>query len=145
MELTIRPLTKKLLSLNINQIFFGILVSAIILGGGVGYLLANTKSSNIQLSESLTNKTPKTADQDTKTFRDFAEGTIQKVPESKNPNDYQEGTHMLIREGGYPVTLTSSVVDLSEYEGKAVKVLGETQKALKSGWLMDVGKVEVKN
>jgi len=39
--------------------------------------------------------------------------------------------------------LTSSVVDLSQYEGKKVKVLGETQKAIKEGWLMDVGKVEV--
>ena len=40
------------------------------------------------------------------------------------------------------MALTSSVVDLTKYEGKKVKVFGETQKALKEGWLMDVGKVE---
>jgi len=56
--------------------------------------------------------------------------------------EYSEGTHTLIREGAVPVALTSSVVDLSIYEGKKVKVFGETQKALKEGWLMDIGKVE---
>ncbi len=49
---------------------------------------------------------------------------------------------MLVRDGAVPVALTSSVVDLSQYEGKKVKVYGETQKAIKEGWLMDVGKVE---
>ena len=74
-----------------------------------------------------------------KTFKDVAEGTLQKGGIDG------EGTHKLIRPGGdsQTVYLTSSVVDLSQYEGKKVKVFGETQKALKEGWLMDVGKVEV--
>ncbi|KKS13460.1 MAG: hypothetical protein UU67_C0024G0017 [Candidatus Daviesbacteria bacterium GW2011_GWB1_41_5] len=67
-----------------------------------------------------------------------------KRPESKDPSEYVEGTHILVRDGAVPVALTSSVVDLSEYEGKKVKVFGETQKAIKEGWLMDVGKVETK-
>lgn len=85
---------------------------------------------------------PKTALQDTRTFRDFAEGTVKIKPPTKNSSDYSEGTHLLERTGAVPVALTSSVVDLSQYEGKKVKVYGETQKALKEGWLMDVGKVE---
>ena len=48
----------------------------------------------------------------------------------------------MVREDAVPVALTSSVVDLSKYEGKKIKVHGETQKALKEGWLMDVGKVD---
>lgn len=86
--------------------------------------------------------TPKSAQQDNRTFKDFAEGTIKAKPQPKNPNEYVEGTHVLVRESGVPVALTSSVVDLSPFEGKKVKVYGETQKALKEGWLMDVGKVE---
>lgn len=85
---------------------------------------------------------PKTALQDTRTFRDFAEGTVKVKPPTKNSSDYSEGTHILERAGAVPVALTSSVVDMSQYEGKKVKVYGETQKALKEGWLMDVGKVE---
>jgi len=89
-------------------------------------------------------KTPDNAAQDNRTFRDFAEGMIEERPESKDPSEYVEGTHILVRDGAVPVALTSSVVDLSEYEGKKVKVFGETQKAIKEGWLMDVGKVETK-
>lgn len=127
---------------NLNRLLLGILASAIILGGGTGYLLANSKgTTNTALP---INKNPKTAEEDNRTFRDFAEGTIQKRSESKNPSEYTEGTHVLEREGAVPVALTSSVIDLSEYEGKKVKVLGETQKAIKEGWLMDVGKVEEK-
>ena len=76
------------------------------------------------------------------TFRDFAEGVVKARPQPIDPSEYVEGTHILKREGEVPVALTSSVVDLSRYEGKKVKVFGETQKALKEGWLMDVGRVE---
>ncbi len=86
-----------------------------------------------------TEEKAKVTSQDSKTFRDFAEGVIKA---KKDTADYAEGTHILERTGQDPVTITSSVVDLTKYEGKKVKVSGETQKALKSGWLMDVGKVE---
>lgn len=116
---------------------FGIVLTiALIAGVGTGYAMSSGGGGG----GALPGTPPKTAQQDTKTFRDFAEGTIQKKP--TNSIGYAEGSHLLVRTGGVPVALTSSVVDLSQYEGKKVKVFGETQKALKEGWLMDVGKVE---
>lgn len=56
-----------------------------------------------------------------------------------------EGSHKLLREGGpsQTVALTSSVVDLEKLVGSQVKIYGETFKAEKAGWFMDVGRVEV--
>jgi len=52
-----------------------------------------------------------------------------------------EGTHHLIRPGGDSQTiyLTSSVVDLSLFVGRKVKVKGETFTPQNAGWFMDVG------
>lgn len=120
----------------------GIILGITLLAGvGTGFALASSSSKNSRIPLPLVEQ-PKTAQQDTKTFRDFAEGKITKKPEPKNPGEYTEGTHLLIRDGAMPVALTSSVVDLSLYENKKVKVYGETQKAIKEGWLMDIGKVE---
>lgn len=76
-----------------------------------------------------------------KTFRDDAEGVIEKNDLDK----YAQGTHKLIRPGGEDQTafLTSSVLDLDQYIGKKVKVFGETFSSSQVGWLMDVGKVEI--
>ena len=76
---------------------------------------------------------------DTKTFRDNAEGTLEKGGVDG------EGTHKLIREGGESQTvyLTSSVLDMNEFIGKKVRVWGETFAARQAGWFMDVGRVEV--
>lgn len=126
-----------------NRFFLAVIIASIILGIGAGYFLANSNKSLGPIGPASSSQKPITAQQDSQTFRDFAEGTIQKIPTPTNSNDYTEGTHLLIRDGAVPVALTSSVVDLSLYEGKKVKVFGETQKALKAGWLMDVGKVEV--
>jgi hypothetical protein len=121
-----------------------ILVVALVAGIGTGYVLASTQSGGGSGNLiALPNSTPKTAQQDERTFRDFAEGKLTKKPEPKSNDSYEEGTHLLVRDGAVPVALTSSVVDLSEFENKKVKVFGETQKAIKEGWLMDVGKVEV--
>ncbi|MBI4039953.1 hypothetical protein HY389_01210 [Candidatus Daviesbacteria bacterium] len=125
----------------LNRIFLGILIGSVVLGVGAGYFLS--RGSKVQVSNGKVTTAPKTAQQDTKTFRDFAEGVIKKNPPPKDPTEYVEGTHLLVRDNAQPVALTSSVVDLSQYEGKKVKVFGETQKAIKAGWLMDVGKVEV--
>ncbi|MDD2822921.1 MAG: hypothetical protein PHQ59_02455 [Candidatus Daviesbacteria bacterium] len=144
MESAAETPVKYLKTENINKIFLAVLVSSIILGIISGYFLSTSNRTSTQaLSTGSTNTPAKAASQDTRTFRDFAEGVIQKQPAPKNPNDYVEGTHLLVRIGGTPVALTSSVVDLSQYEGKKVKVFGETQKAMKEGWLMDVGKVEL--
>ncbi len=124
-----------------TRIILGILAFSVILGAITGYSLAKRGSSS--LAGIPLTQAPKTALQDNRTFKDFAEGTLKVRPAPKNPSEYVEGSHLLIRENSsYPVALTSSVIDLSEYEGKKIKVYGETQKALKEGWLMDVGRVE---
>lgn len=76
---------------------------------------------------------------DKKTFKDSAEGTI------KEGGFEDEGTFHLIRTGGESQTvyLNSTAVDLSEYEGKKVRVWGQTFKGQKVAWLMDVGLVEL--
>ncbi len=131
----IKPLP---VSLNLTKIILLTLTFSIILGGVTGYILSSKTTFK---KVSTAGSPPKSAAQDTKTFRDFAEGAIKPNPKA-GTDEYAEGTHFLERTGTVPVALTSSVVDLSQYEGKKVKVFGETQKALKVGWLMDVGKVE---
>lgn len=129
---------------NLNKVLIGAVIVSVVLGTTTGYVLAqkNASGENGGLVDNITKSPPKNPEQDKRTFRDFAEGTVKKKPETKNGQEYSEGTHLLEREGAVPVTLTSSVVDLSKYEGKKVKVFGETQKAIKAGWLMDVGRVE---
>ena len=129
-------------SSNLGKAFFIVIGLSLILGVGTGYMLANKSTVSSSKKAPVSNQAVQTAQQDTKTFRDFAEGTIKPRPAPKNPEEYVEGTHFLERTGATPIALTSSVVDLSKYEGKRVKVFGETQKALKEGWLMDIGKVE---
>lgn len=125
------------------KLLIGIVAVSVILGTITGYNLSGKGKPSGLSSAGLTIGAPKTAGQDNRTFKDFAEGTLRVRPEPSDPSEYVEGTHFLERPGAVPVALTSSVVDLSLYEGKKVKVFGETQKALKEGWLMDVGKVEV--
>jgi hypothetical protein len=76
---------------------------------------------------------------DAQTFKDSAEGYL--VAGGIDG----EGSHHLLRAGGVSQTvyLTSSVTDLSKFEGMNIKVWGETFKAQKAGWLMDVGRVQV--
>ena len=136
-------LTKHLLhSSNPLRPLLIILIISVVLGAITGFVMAN-KGSREEILENGTSNTTKGASLDSRTFRDFAQGVIKPKQLPKNPSEYTEGTHILEREGAVSVALTSSVVDLSLYEGKKVKVYGETQKALKEGWLMDVGKVEV--
>ncbi len=128
---------------SVIKLFGGVVAGALVLGTLTGYVIAKTNNngSTPSISSPLSSSAPKSASADQQTFRDFAEGVIQKKPET---NDYSEGTHLLVRQGAQSVALTSSVVDLNQYVGKQVEVFGETQKAVKEGWLMDVGKVEVK-
>ncbi len=125
------------------MVLAAVLLVALLSGVGTGYMLSANSGSSKALPGSAQNPgTPKQAAQDSRTFRDFAEGVVQKKPAPKDGN-YSEGTHLLTRQNAVPVALTSSVLDLTQYEGKKVKVYGETQKAIKEGWLMDVGRVEV--
>lgn len=120
------------------KLLLGIVITAVVLGTLTGYILS-TKGGAAPVSSLSVSTTAKNPQQDTKTFKDFAEGTLKPKPQSSG---YSEGTHLLQRDNAVSVALTSSVVDLSKYEDKKVKVFGETQKALKEGWLMDVGRVE---
>ena len=123
------------------KLLVAVLVISVIGGVGTGYLMAASGSSGGSVIPMI-EKTPDHAAEDTRTFRDFAEGKITAKPATKGV-DSTEGTHLLIRDGATPVALTSSVVDLSSYENKKVKVFGETNKATGAGWFMDVGRVEV--
>ncbi len=56
-----------------------------------------------------------------------------------------EGTHKLLREGGpsQNIYITSSVLDLDSFVGLKIQIWGETMKAQKAGWLMDIIKVKI--
>lgn len=117
-------------------------IGILLLGVVSGYLLAMPGKSPLSSSTQSTqtgNAKSVVGSTDVKTFRDSAEGTI----EAGGING--EGTHKLIRQGGESQTvyLTSSVLDLGQFEGKKVRVWGETNAAQQAGWLMDVGKVEI--
>lgn len=126
------------------------IVLTILLGVGTGYVLALKKTGSLdylkeaglkrQLEEGAKiGKGTKVGVADEKTFRDNAEGKLEKGGVNG------EGSHRLIRPGGESqnVYLTSSVIDLDQFVGRKVKVWGETFAAQKAGWLMDVGKLEV--
>lgn len=73
------------------------------------------------------------------TFKDTAKGYLE-------AGGFEgEGSHQLLRPGGESQTvyLTSSVTDLSEFEGMEIEVWGETFQGQNVGWLMDVGRVKV--
>lgn len=108
-----------------------------LLGLGTGYVLSGKSTLSGKPTTIKTDKV--TGSTDSKTFKDFAVGVIEK------DGIAGEGTHKLIRTGGASQTvyLISSVVDLDEFIGKQVKVWGQTVAAKKAAWLMDVGKVEL--
>lgn len=120
------------------KLLIAVLVISVIAGIGTGFLMASGGNNRIPLID----KTPEHAGEDAKTFRDFAEGKITPKPDDKNSANSQ-GTHFLIRDGATPVLLTSSVLELSQYENKKVKVYGETNNLPGVGWFMDVGRIEV--
>lgn len=126
---------------------FVILIAAAVLGFGSGYGLSrgvagktdvNVNKGRAVMNSSEIKKGLIAGSDDTKTFRDVAEGVL------KAGGINGEGAYHLERPGGdsQKVYLTSSIVDLSKFLGKKIKVWGETQKAKKAGWLMDVGRVE---
>lgn len=102
-------------------------------GGGVGL------SSPSQLAPGTELKGQEFGSKDSGAFPDSAVGILEKGGING------EGTHKLVREGGESQTayLTSSLVDLDPLVGKKIEVWGETFKAQKAGWLMDVGRVKV--
>ncbi|MDO8487404.1 MAG: hypothetical protein Q7S45_03870 [Candidatus Curtissbacteria bacterium] len=125
-----------------------IAVIAVVLAAGIfsGLILSSRnkiQSSKVKSAIQEENLTPEQKTSFNQTFRDQAEGELQK---NDKLDKYAQGTHKLIRPGGEDQTayLTSSILDMDQYVGKKVKVFGETFGSSQVGWLMDVGKVEVK-
>ena len=118
-----------------------ILLLIVMIGFGIVVGFGANKLKGSKTSTTAQNgKVEKTAGiVDKKTFKDSAEGVL------KEGGVDGEGNFHLERPGGESqnVYLTSTKVDLSKYLGKKVRVWGETFKAEKAGWLMDVGLVEV--
>jgi hypothetical protein len=128
---------------NLPKALIVLAIVSVISGVATGFVLAqNNPQSGLSSASPETKKASKEAGQVAQNCKDFDEGTIRAKEQADVPEEYSEGTHLLDRGTKSPVTLTSSYVDLSEFEGKKVKVFGETQKALKAGWLMDVCKIE---
>lgn len=124
-----------------------LLVLVVILGVLSGYFLSGSNKSAQNLASGNANilnlsTAPKgtvVGTNDTSTFKDTVQGAL------KQGGIDGEGAFHLVRPGGdsQNVYLTSSIVDLSKFVDKKIKVWGQTQKAQHAGWLMDVGKVEV--
>jgi hypothetical protein len=121
-----------------------ILLVVVLIGLGSGYYLAQSGGSvGGSTTQSVTSvgmkKGATEGVSNTSAFKDTAEGTL------KEGGVDGEGAFHLERSGGESqnVYLTSSIVDLSKYVGKKIKVWGQTQKAQTAGWLMDVGKIQV--
>jgi hypothetical protein len=123
-----------------------IFVVILLFGLGSGYVLSRVTggagtatSSEVVSGSGSVSKGTTVGSNDTKTFKDIAEGTL------KEGGIEGEGAFHLERPGGdsQNVYLTSSSVDLSKFIGKKLKVWGQTQKAQHAGWLMDVGRIEV--
>ncbi len=133
-----------------RRVVIGVLIAVVLLGTGSGYGVARLMAAggaNYQVEtstpEEVENKIQAGAVfgvPDEKTFKDDAEGVLIKGGLSG------EGSHTLLRPGGESqnVYLTSSVVDLDQFVDARVQVWGETFKGQKAGWLMDVGRLEIK-
>ena len=124
-----------------------LLLVVVLVGVVSGYLISNknsnttggsTTTGGISNSSSVAKGTI-VGSNDTATFKDTAQGTLQ------IGGIDGEGAFHLVRPGGdsQNVYLTSGTVDLSKYINKNIKVWGQTQAAQHAGWLMDVGRIEV--
>jgi len=115
------------------------LVITIIVGAGIGfgiYKISNLGKGSATTGQSTSKKTAGVVNK--KNFKDKAEGIL------KEGGIDGEGNFHLERPGGESqnVYLTSTTVDLSQFIGKKVRVMGETFSGQQAGWLMDVGYVE---
>lgn len=121
-----------------------IVVAMLVLGAlaGLGFSRMSgttTLIAGIQTTPELIKTDTEEGLTDTKTFGDSAQGKIEKGGLGG------EGTHKLIRAGGpsQTVYLISSIVDLDKYIDQTIEVFGQTLKAQKAPWLMDVGRVKL--
>ncbi len=131
---------------NLPKILPVILVVLVVgLGITSGYLFAGGKKVSVapggsgEVDQSKIVKGAEFGLKDASTFKDTATGVLEIGGLDG------EGTHKLVREGGpsQTVYLTSSVLDLDQFNGKKIQIWGETNRGQKAGWLMDVGKVKI--
>lgn len=130
---------------NAITIFVGLVLLGLATGAAVAKFNerpatnASTGASTLTLDGKEVTKGMTVGSEDTKTFKDTAEGTLVEG------GIEGEGAYHLERPGGESqnVYLTSSVVDLSPFVDRKIKVWGKTFAGEKAGWLMDVGRVEV--
>lgn len=115
-----------------------------VLGVGTGFLLSQAQGFSVVPSSPLSKigtgvDKGKTYGGDDVKDTDDAEGTL------REGGIEGEGSFHLERPGGVSqnVYLSSSVLDLSQFIGKKVKVWGLTHDAEKAGWLMDVVRLQV--
>ena len=130
--------TPKVIVLFLGIVILGALSGFFLAGKNGNTFNSSSKQSGVFNPSSVSKGTVVGSD-DTKTFKDTAEGVV------KEGGINGEGAFHLERPGGESqnVYLTSSTVDLSKFIDKKIKVWGQTQKAQYAGWLMDVGKIEV--
>jgi hypothetical protein len=133
-----RPVPKPVSGSKLPLIFAVIVLAGVLVGYFLSRKSASTSGSVIS-GQDIIKTANEVGSTDTVTFRDTATGTL----EAGGSNG--EGTHKLIRDGGpsQTVYLVSSIVDLDEYVGKKVQVWGETIRAQRVGWLMDVGRLKI--
>ena len=134
------PTSSSFLTPKVIGLFLGVVIAGIIVGYGISRLggpVSGGSSTTSSGSEVI--KGAVYGSNDTSTFKDTAEGTL------KTGGIEGEGQYHLVRPGGdsQNVYMTSSLVDLSKFVDKKIKVWGQTQAAQHAGWLMDVGRVEV--
>lgn len=141
------PIPMEKLSPNLLKIVS--LVIALALGFGAGFVVKGLTGGKVGRPEGaiVARNVPEAGlkegdiigEQNAKEFKDSTTGVLQKGGLDG------EGSHTLLRPGGVSknVYLTSSVIDLDEFEGHQITVWGETFKGQKAGWLMDVGRVRV--
>lgn len=126
-----------------KPVVMGILVFVLVLGSITGFVLASLqpksqKAGGTDASIQKVQTDTKAGIIDKKTFTDTATGVL------RDGGLEGEGSHHLER-GAKDQTayLTSSTVDLTPYIGKKVQVWGQTNTGQKTGWLMDVGYIEI--
>ncbi len=136
---TVRPLQTKTTSVLPVWLAIGFLALAGLIGGFSGWFLSGKTSSKTETPSQSVDTAKSSGIMDKKRFPDTATGLL------KEGGIDGEGSYHLERPGGKSqnVYLTSSIVDLSKFVGKKIKVQGETFEAQTAGWLMDVGFVEL--
>lgn len=136
---TVRPIQTN--STSVLPVWLAIVFLAVagLVGGFSGWFISKNVGSNSGTPSQSVETSKSSGIENSKSFPDSATGIL------KEGGIDGEGSYHLERPGGKSqnVYLTSSIVDLSKFLGKKVKVQGETFEAQTAGWLMDVGFVEL--